>query len=78
VTALVVGIVSISALLVRASFRVEEVRRSIAQLQAEHDSLATEVVTLSAPSRIAVWARTNGMVRADDVRVLRVRLGDDT
>jgi cell division protein FtsL len=76
VTVLVVGVVSISAFLVRASFRVEEVRRSIAALQAEHDRLATDVVTLSAPSRIAEWARSHGMVRADDVQVLRVRVGE--
>jgi cell division protein FtsL len=75
VTLLIVAIVSLSALLVRASFRVEEVRQTLSSLQAEHEELAIDVVTLSAPSRIAAWARAHGMVRADDVEVLRVRPG---
>jgi len=78
VTVLVVGIVSFSALLVRASFQVDAIRESLAGLQAEHEELATEVVTLSAPSRIADWAKDRGMMHAADVTVLRVRAGSTT
>jgi cell division protein FtsL len=70
-----VAIVSLSALLVRSSFRVEAVRETLVSLQAEHEELSTQVVTLSAPSRIAGWARMRGMIRAEDVQVLRVRSG---
>jgi hypothetical protein len=73
VTALVVGIVSLSALLVRTSFRVDAIRQDLSALQEEHDGLAIDLVTASAPSRIAAWARTNGMIRAEDVHVLHVR-----
>lgn len=75
VTVLIVGIVSISALLVRASFRVETIRETLSALQAEHAELTIEAVTLSAPSRIADWARNRGMVRAGDVQVLRIGCG---
>jgi hypothetical protein len=73
VTLLVVGVVSLSALIVRSSFRVDALQASLTTLQADHEDLAIDVVTLSAPSRIAAWARDRGMVRADEVHVLRVR-----
>jgi cell division protein FtsL len=75
VTVLIVGIVSLSALLVRASFQVDAIRGSLTAMRAEHEELATAVVTLSSPSRIAEWARERGMVHAADVTVLRVRPG---
>jgi cell division protein FtsB len=73
VTVGVVGVVSISALLVRASFAEQALRAELRGLSEAHQGLVREVVTLSAPSRIAAWARGEGMVVADDVVVLRVR-----
>jgi cell division protein FtsL len=73
VTVAVVGVVSISALLVRASFAEQALRAELHGLSEAHQGLIREVVTLSAPSRVAAWARDEGMVVADDVVVLRVR-----
>jgi len=75
VTLLIVALVSLSALLVRSSFRIEDLRGSISALREEQEALETEVVTLSAPSRIAAWARDEGMIVAESAQVLRVRAG---
>ena len=72
VTLLIVAIASLSAVLVRESFHVDELRQTMTTLRAANEQLSTNVVTLSAPSRIAAWARDVGMVRADRVAVLRV------
>jgi cell division protein FtsL len=75
VTVAVVGVVSLSALLVRASFAEQALRAQLHELDEAHQALVREVVTLSAPSRIAGWAREEGMIIAEDVVVLRVRAG---
>ncbi len=72
VTALVVGVVSLSALVVQSSFAADDLRSRIGDL-AEHQQVLTEqVASLSSPARVAVWARRHGMVVPDDVVVLRV------
>ncbi|HYJ59969.1 MAG TPA: hypothetical protein VE032_00715 [Actinomycetota bacterium] len=73
VTGLVVGVVSLSALLVSASFREERIRTVLATLAEEHEGLSLQVVTLSSPVRVAAWARGEGFVAAERVDVLRVR-----
>jgi cell division protein FtsL len=72
VTTLVLGVVSLSAMLVQSGFRVDEVQGRIADLQDRSLSLTHEVAELSSPARIAAWARSHGLVVPDDVVVLRV------
>lgn len=72
VTTMVVGIVSVSALLVRSSFHEEELRERIGALRVEQEGLHRDVVDLSSPSRIHAWARAEGMVVPERVITLRV------
>lgn len=72
VTAMVVGIVSISALLVRSSFRVDQLRARIADAARTQQELHQDVAELSSPSRIHRWAREEGFVVPDGVVILSV------
>ncbi|HEX5951475.1 MAG TPA: hypothetical protein VFZ96_10785 [Actinomycetota bacterium] len=67
---MVLGIVSLNALLAQQSFRIDEAERRIETLQTEHLDLVHEQARLSAPGRIAAWARRNGMRLPDDIRSL--------
>jgi len=67
---MVLGIVTLNALLAQTSFRVDEVERRIDELSQEHLELVREQAQLSAPGRIAEWARRNGMRLPDDIRSL--------
>jgi cell division protein FtsL len=75
VTALIVGVVSISAMAVQTSFAVEAVERRIAGLADRAELLTNDVAALSAPGRIARWARDRGMMPPTEVEVLTVRGG---
>ncbi|MGE5226062.1 MAG: hypothetical protein ACM3OO_04230 [Planctomycetaceae bacterium] len=74
VTAMVVGIVSLSALVVQASFRVDALQSQIARLTDQQRVLHEQVAAESSPARIQEWARTQGLVMPGngDVVVLRV------
>jgi cell division protein FtsL len=67
---MVLGIVSLNALLAQQSFRIDEAERRLEALQTEHLDLVHEQARLSAPGRIAAWARRNGMRLPDDIRSL--------
>jgi cell division protein FtsL len=69
---MVVGIVSLSALVVQASFRVDALQSQIAQLTDQQRVLHEQVAAESSPARIQDWARQVGMVMPADVVVLRV------
>jgi cell division protein FtsL len=69
---MVVGIVSVSALLVQGSFRVDELNGRISALQEEREVLTEDVAELSSPTRVQVWARQAGLVMPENVVVLRV------
>ena len=74
VTAMVVGVVSLSALIVQASFRLDELKGAMADLGETQQSLTKEVAELSSPPRVMAWARREGMVMPDEAPfVLRVR-----
>jgi cell division protein FtsL len=73
VTAMVVGVVSLSALAVQASFRADALRAHIDELADRQQVLTEQVASLSSPARIAAWARRGGMQVPDHVVVLRVR-----
>jgi cell division protein FtsL len=72
VTALVVGLVSISALLVQASFREEELRAGIGQLELAQEGLTRDVADLTSPGRIAAWAEAEGMLTPERVITLEL------
>lgn len=75
VTAMVVGVVSLSALVVGSSLRADALRTRITALSDQQGDLRRDVATLSAPSRVMTWARSKGMVMADNVVILRVAAG---
>jgi cell division protein FtsL len=72
ITASVVGIVSISALLVQTSLQVDGSGGRISSLLAERDRLREQAAELSSPSRVRVWALAQGMVVPERVVILRV------
>ncbi len=69
---IVLGLVSLSALLAQRSFRIDDLRGRIDALSEEHLQLQREQAALSAPGRIAVWALRHGMRLPDDIRFLHV------
>jgi cell division protein FtsL len=73
VTALVAAAVSLSAMLVQASFRVEELQARVTELADQGELLTIEVAELSSPSRVASWADGMGMVTPEEVVPLTVR-----
>ncbi|HEX9300162.1 MAG TPA: hypothetical protein VF968_08535 [Actinomycetota bacterium] len=72
VTTMVIGIVSLSALAVQASFRSDDLRQQLVSLTQQQQSLREDVAAASAPSRVMRWARNEGMVMPERVVILRV------
>ncbi len=72
VTGMVVALVSLSALVVQTGFDIDRAEDRIAQLTDGRELLRKDVATLSAPGRIASWARDRGLVMPEDVIVLQV------
>ena len=70
---MVFGIVVLHVLLAQTSFRIDRAERAIEELSDEHLTLVREQATLSAPGRIAAWARRHGMRLPDDIRILHAR-----
>jgi cell division protein FtsL len=64
------GLVSLNAIRAKASFRLDDVSGRIRALEEQHLELLLEQAELSAPGRIAGWARRNGMRLPDDIRIL--------
>ncbi len=73
---MLIGIAGLNALLAQGSMRLEEAQRRIEALAIEHRELVHERAELSAPGRIATWARRNGMRLPDDIRPLHPFGGD--
>jgi cell division protein FtsL len=72
VTGMIVGLASLSAMLVQTSFRVDELEATIATERDAHEELTVQVASRSSPSRIATWALGRGMVMPDEVVVVQV------
>jgi cell division protein FtsL len=70
---MVVGIVSVSALLVQGGFRIDDLRDRIGALAEDHEVLTKEVAEQSSPARVLDWARRAGLETPEDVVVLRVQ-----
>jgi cell division protein FtsL len=67
---MVLALVSLKALLAQQSFAVDDLSNRIDALEGQHLELVSEQAQLSAPGRIADWARRNGMRLPDDIRLL--------
>ncbi len=74
VSALVLGIVSLQAVLSETAFEMRELSRRATQLQSDYGSLKLAVAELSSPDRIAREARKLGLEIPSQVRTLSVEL----
>jgi cell division protein FtsL len=73
VGALVVGIVSLQALVSQTSFRMQDLQARTATLQEANGELILRLARLSSPERIAAEAHRLGLVLPARVEPLRVR-----
>ncbi len=74
VSVLVLGIVSLQAVLSETSFEMRELSRKATQLQSEYSRLKLMVAELSSPERVAREARKLGLTIPTRVRTLSVDL----
>jgi cell division protein FtsL len=70
--AMILGIASLYALLVQASFQLDDLRSSVASLQQQHEVLREEVAADSSPQRVMQWARARGMQMPDRVVIVHI------
>jgi cell division protein FtsL len=76
--ALILGIASLSALLVQASFELDDLRGSVASLQQQHEVLRERVAADSSPQRVMQWARERGMQMPERVVIVHVPASEGT
>jgi len=69
---LIIGIASLSALLVQTSFQGDDLRTQLGSLQEQHEVLREQVAAASSPQRIMEWARERGMRMPQDVKILHL------
>ncbi|HET7870178.1 MAG TPA: hypothetical protein VFM85_07665 [Actinomycetota bacterium] len=69
---MVLGLVALNALLAQSSFRVDDLEDRVGVLTQENMELTRQQAALSAPGRIAAWARSHGMRLPDEIRFLHV------
>jgi cell division protein FtsL len=72
ITSIVVALVSVSALVVETGFGIDRTEAKIAKLLDEGERLRRDVAEMSAPGRVASWARRRGLVMPEEVIVLQV------
>ena len=74
VSALIVGVVALNALLAQAAFATRAAQSRLDDLRREQVQLTHEAAQLSSPGVVATWARRHGMVvpAAGNVNVLRL------
>jgi cell division protein FtsL len=72
VGSMVLGLVALNALLAQSSFRVDDLEQRVGVLTQENLELTRQQAALSAPGRIAAWARSHGMRLPDEIRFLHV------
>ena len=78
VSILVLGIVSLQAVLSETSFEMRELSKKAARLQSEYSRLKLTVAELSSPDRVAREARKLGLTIPSRVRTLSVALPPQT
>ncbi len=72
-TALVIGVVALNAVLAQQSFRIRTLQQDVTTLSGQQVDLTDQVASLSAPGRVADWALANGFVVPTSApQVLRV------
>jgi cell division protein FtsL len=69
---LIIGIASLSALLVQTSFQGDDLRTRLTSLQQQHEVLREQVAADSSPQRIMEWARVRGMQMPERVVILHL------
>jgi cell division protein FtsL len=71
---MVVGLVAVNALSVQTTYHMHQYQQEVTDLASQQIQLTDEVAALSAPGRVAAWARLNGMQvpQPGDTIVLRV------
>ena len=74
IAGLLVGIVSLQALVAQQSFRMQDLQGRTQQLQLQYGELKARAAALSAPSRVAAAARRQGMVLPDASQVQTIRV----
>jgi cell division protein FtsL len=72
VGSMILAIVTFNVLLAQTSFRMDAAQERIDRLAQEQVDLVRQQATLSAPGRIAAWARRHDMRLPDDIRSLHV------
>jgi cell division protein FtsL len=70
--AMILGIASLSALFVQASFQIDDLRTDVAALQEQQETLRRQVAADSSPQRVMRWARERGMRMPDRVEIVRL------
>ncbi|HXF72693.1 MAG TPA: hypothetical protein VNO79_08820, partial [Actinomycetota bacterium] len=68
----VIGVVALNALVAQGEFRIEALEERVDGLAEAYRVRTEEAARLSAPRRIAAWARRHGMRLPDDVHILHV------
>lgn len=74
VSILVLGIVSLQAVLSETSFEMRELSRQATELQSDYSRLKLQVAELSSPERVAREARKLGLTIPSRIRTLSVAL----
>lgn len=75
-TLMVIAIVTLNALLAQASFRLQELERTISGLSERQLALEYGVARLSSPGRLAEWASDHGMELPGPGQVHLLRVGE--
>ena len=72
ISLLVIGVVSLNALLVQTEYQIRSAQQQAAQMLAQHEALVNDVARASSPARVANWARRHGMVAPRDAVILPI------
>ena len=74
ISMIVVGIVALNAMVVNTTYRMESAQQVLDDLQERKASLIIDVATLSAPSHIEEWAKSQWMVRPNPQNVVVLKV----
>jgi outer membrane murein-binding lipoprotein Lpp len=70
VGSMILALAALNTLIAQSSFRIDDLNARIDALARHNLELTREHAKMSAPGRIAEWARRNGMRLPDDIRFL--------
>jgi cell division protein FtsL len=72
VSVLTISLVAISALRVQTDYAIRTAQADAVNAQTAHATLVNDVARLSAPARVAAWARAQGLVVPADAIILPI------